>query len=283
MNDDGADISGSPRPRADAAGQRPTSTTAKPTRRVAATSNGAPAEPASGRAESPTRPSSATRNSDGGPATTELPAQQRPRPATRRPAAARNEIPPSPPRSSLLDAIPDVEPAVPAGPLVLPDIVPGDPSDAVHRPVVRTGPVRPRVRRVTRVVRHVDTWSVFKVALVFHIFLYIVFLTSGVLLWKVADNTGTLDNVERFFESFGWQTFELDGGQIFHNAWVAGLFVVIGLTGLALLVATLFNLITDLVGGIRVSVLEEEVVSTDDRRRAGAVNDILDRLRDRFS
>ncbi len=124
---------------------------------------------------------------------------------------------------------------------------------------------RPRVRKVTRVVRHVDSWSVFKVALVFNLFLYGVGLTSGVLLWQVAQNTGTVDNIERFFENFGWETFQLKGGEIFHNAWIAGLFVVVGLTGLAVLMATLFNLITDLVGGIRVSVLEEEVIAREDR------------------
>lgn len=130
--------------------------------------------------------------------------------------------------------------------------------------VTRRGP-RPRVRKVTRVVRHVDSWSVFKVALVFNLFLYGVGLTSGVLLWQVAQNTGTVDNIERFFENFGWETFQLKGGEIFHNAWIAGLFVVVGLTGLAVLMATLFNLITDLVGGIRVSVLEEEVIAREDR------------------
>ena len=119
---------------------------------------------------------------------------------------------------------------------------------------------RPRVRRVTRVVRHVDTWSVFKVALVFNAVLYVVCLTAGVLLWNVAYATGTIDNVEQFFEQFGWSSFEFKGGQIYHNAWVAGLFVAVGLTGFMVLLATLFNLITDLVGGIRVSVLEEEVV-----------------------
>lgn len=121
-----------------------------------------------------------------------------------------------------------------------------------------------RVRRVTRVVRHIDTWSVFKVGLVFSLFLYAVCLTSGVMLWQVAQNTGTVDNVERFFESFGWQTFQLKGGAIFHSAWTGGLFLVIGLTGLFVLGATLFNLITDLVGGVRVTVLEEEVVTLDD-------------------
>jgi hypothetical protein len=121
---------------------------------------------------------------------------------------------------------------------------------------------RPRVRRVTRVVRHVDPWSVFKIAIVANLVLYLIFLTAGVLLWNVAYATGTVDNVERFFESFGWSSFEFNGGEIFHNAWIGGLFLVIGLTGLAVLFATMFNLITDLVGGMRFTVLEEEVVET---------------------
>ena len=124
---------------------------------------------------------------------------------------------------------------------------------------------RSRVRRVTRVVRHIDTWSVFKIAVLFNIFLYAVCLTAGVMLWRVALNTGTIENIERFFESFGWQTFELKGGEIYHNAWIFGLFGVVGLTGLAVLAATMFNLITDLVGGVRVTVLEEEMVARDQR------------------
>ena len=31
-------------------------------------------------------------------------------------------------------------------------------------------------------------------------------LTAGVLLWNVAYATGTIDNLERFFESFGWES-----------------------------------------------------------------------------
>ena len=119
-----------------------------------------------------------------------------------------------------------------------------------------------RVRKVTRVVRHVDPWSVFKIALVAHFVLYIIVLTASVLLWNVAYATGTVDNIERFFESFGWNSFEFNGGELYHAGWIAGLFMVIGLTGLAVLVATLFNLITDLVGGMRFTVLEEEVVET---------------------
>ena len=138
------------------------------------------------------------------------------------------------------------------------------PEPVVVRQATRSTTVKrrkPRVRRVTRVVRHVDTWSVFKVALVFNVLLYLVCLTAGVLLWNVAHATGTIDNLEKFFEQFGWETFEFNGGEIYHSAWIAGLFAAVGLTGFAVLLAALFNLITDLVGGIRVSVLEEEVVA----------------------
>jgi hypothetical protein len=126
----------------------------------------------------------------------------------------------------------------------------------VHRAIGR----RNRVRKVTRVVRHVDPWTVFKVAAIFSLVVYGVLLTAGVLLWNVANTTGTVDNLERFFESFGWEQFEFNGGQIYHAAWIAGLFGALALTGFAVLGATLFNLITDLVGGVRFTVLEEEVV-----------------------
>ena len=119
---------------------------------------------------------------------------------------------------------------------------------------------RPRVRRVTRVLRHIDPWSTFKVALLFSAVGYVVALTSGVLLWRVADSTGTLDNVERWFTQFGWETFELKGGEVFHDAWIIGLFGVVAATGAAVLLVTLFNLVSDIVGGIRMTVLEEEVV-----------------------
>ena len=119
----------------------------------------------------------------------------------------------------------------------------------------------PRVRRVTRVVRDIDPWSVFKVTLVFHLALYVMVLISSILIWNVANATGTVDNVERFMESFGWDTFRFDGGQIFHNLWILGLFFVFLLTGLAVVMAAVFNLIADLVGGVRVSLLEEEVVA----------------------
>lgn len=179
-------------------------------------------------------------------------------------------------------AVPPPAPTLPAVPAAAPEPPAPTPAPAAAVAAARTAPTtgwgdhmpvpshsgsqlrapgrRPRVRRVTRVVRHIDPWSTFKLALVFSMVGYLVVLTSGVLLWRVADSTGTLDNVERWFTQFGWETFELKGGEIFHNAWVIGLFAAVGMTGAAVLMATLFNLVSDIVGGIRVTVLEEEVV-----------------------
>jgi hypothetical protein len=62
--------------------------------------------------------------------------------------------------------------------------------------------------------------------------------------------------------SFGWETFEFNGWQLLLNEMLLGLLLVALLTIVWVLGATMFNLITDLVGGIRVSVLEEEVLVT---------------------
>ena len=129
-----------------------------------------------------------------------------------------------------------------------------------RRVVLRRPTRRPRVRRVSRVVRHIDPWSAFKVGALFSLVGYLVLLTAGVLLWRVADSTGTLANVERWFTQFGWETFELRGDEIFDAAWRIGLFLAVGHTGVIVLLVTVFNLVSDIVGGVRVSVLEEEVV-----------------------
>ena len=118
----------------------------------------------------------------------------------------------------------------------------------------------PRVRRVTRVVRDIDPWSVFKIGLIFHFVIYLIALVALVLLWSVASATGTIDNIQQFMKSFGWESFQFNGGQLFVNVMSLGLLAVVLGTALWVLAATIFNLITDLVGGIRVTVLEEEVV-----------------------
>ena len=49
---------------------------------------------------------------------------------------------------------------------------------------------------VHRVVRHVEVWSVAKVAAAFAACGYVIGMISGYLLWRAADRVGTIDGIE---------------------------------------------------------------------------------------
>ena len=143
-----------------------------------------------------------------------------------------------------------------------PAVAPSPPAPGRARPPVRLRMARrPRVRKVNRVVRRIDAWSVFKISLVFWAVVFAILLVAGMLLWNLASTTGTITNVEGFIKDlFGLKTFKFDGGQLLRSAWVIGGVLVIGGTALSVTLTVLFNLISDLLGGIRVTVLEEEVM-----------------------
>jgi len=102
---------------------------------------------------------------------------------------------------------------------------------------------------------------VLKISFVFFIVLYLILLVAGVLAWAAAVSTGTIDNVEGFITKlFALDEFSFDGAQIFRASWIGGLILVAAGTFASVMLAVLFNLISDLVGGMRFTVLELEVV-----------------------
>jgi hypothetical protein len=114
-------------------------------------------------------------------------------------------------------------------------------------------------RRVRRVVRRIDTWSVLKVSALFFASLVLVLLIAGILLWAAGSMFGAVESVEKFMRAIGFEDFRFVGTQLLRGFTAAGLvFVLLG-TGLSVLVAVIYNLISDLVGGIELSVLEEDL------------------------
>lgn len=108
-------------------------------------------------------------------------------------------------------------------------------------------------------VRRIDAWSVCKLAVLFFITLYLVMLVAGVLLWGVVSSSGLLDNVENFItKAFALDSFEFSGGTIFRASWVLGLVLVVAGTMTVVAGTVFFNLLSDLTGGVRITVLEEE-------------------------
>ena len=114
-------------------------------------------------------------------------------------------------------------------------------------------------RQVTRVIRRVEPWSVFRVALVFSIALWLITVIAAVIIWQVARATGAIGHLESFLgELLADKSFQLDGAQLLRAAGISGLVLVVAGTGFAVLLGLLFNVISELTGGLRVSVIELE-------------------------
>lgn len=116
-----------------------------------------------------------------------------------------------------------------------------------------------RARRVHRIVRRVDPWSVLKMCLVFYFCVWLMVVVSGVLIWGVAVGSGTVDSLENFIEGLmAFEEFHFNADQIFRLFAMGGLILVFLGTAISAILAVLFNLISDLIGGIRITVVEEE-------------------------
>ena len=100
------------------------------------------------------------------------------------------------------------------------------------------------------VVRRVDPWSVLKVSILFYLSVCIVLLVAGVLLWAAASSAGVVDNIESFMDAIGFTGFRFLPGQILRGAALGGLVLVVAGTFANVLLAMLYNLIGDVVGGV---------------------------------
>ena len=136
----------------------------------------------------------------------------------------------------------------------------------------RTPPPRRKrkARKVHRVVRHVEVWSVAKLAAIFAACAYLVGMISGYLLWQAADRVGTIEGIEGFIESSAaYESFDILGGVVFRVAAVTGFVLALVSFAIAVLGALLFNLISDLTGGVRMTVIDEDLIVAPARRPGG--------------
>lgn len=119
--------------------------------------------------------------------------------------------------------------------------------------------VKLQARKVRRIIRHIEPWSVLKISFVFYLCLWVIMVLAGVMLWSVAVSSGTVELVESFVaDLFALDEFIFDASVIFRAYALGALVLVIAGTAFNVLLCVLFNLISDLMGGIRLTVIEEE-------------------------
>jgi hypothetical protein len=112
------------------------------------------------------------------------------------------------------------------------------------------------VRRVRRIIRRIDPWTVLKVSLVFNAIAALVFVLGTWVTWSMALRRGIPDRVVDIFESLTL-TLTVDGELYFRIVVLLAVIGAILMTAFMTLGAVLYNLIADLVGGVEIAVLEE--------------------------
>ncbi|MFN8049881.1 MAG: DUF3566 domain-containing protein [Acidimicrobiales bacterium] len=113
-------------------------------------------------------------------------------------------------------------------------------------------------RRVRRIIRHIDPWSVLKLSLVFFLCVWVMFMVAVVIIWSIAQSSGTVDKIEGFISDLGVAGWKLNGTFIFRQYGLFGLVMVFACTTATVVSTIVFNLISDLIGGVWISVIEEE-------------------------
>ena len=109
-------------------------------------------------------------------------------------------------------------------------------------------------------MRKVDSWTVLRVAFLFSLSLFAVVMVAGLLMWSAADRLGVFDDITKFMASIGFDHFTFRGDLILRASALGGLVVVIVGTAGSVVAAVVYNLISDIVGGIEFVMLEEDVV-----------------------
>jgi hypothetical protein len=113
-------------------------------------------------------------------------------------------------------------------------------------------------RRVRRVVSKIDSLSVLKFSVLLYLSFYLVVVVAAVVLWTAATVIGAVDNIERFIAGlFALESFRFDALAIFRGLTVGGLIIVMIGSGANVLISVLYNLISDVVGGVSVEVDED--------------------------
>jgi hypothetical protein len=106
-------------------------------------------------------------------------------------------------------------------------------------------------------VRKVSPWSVFKVSLIFYACLMLVVLGALLILYALLSGIGAISSLEQLADNLGFGPgFRVNGGWLFARGLGIGIAMVVIWSLINVFVAFLYNLISDLVGGIEITLAE---------------------------
>jgi hypothetical protein len=144
-----------------------------------------------------------------------------------------------------------------------PTSVPGGGSTQPRQMTVGTAPVKGKKgRRARLTVKRIDPWSTLKFSFIYGLAGMIVLLVAVVVLYGVVDAMGVIDSLRSFLADVssdptgGGLAVWLNFSRVILVAAILGLINVVLFTAFATLTAFIYNVCTDIVGGVEVTLAE---------------------------
>ncbi len=123
--------------------------------------------------------------------------------------------------------------------------------------------------RVRQRIRKFELWPVFKLAVAFHAICGAISLGVLTLIWQIGENAGFTDRVVNFLVDIGFaESVRISGASLFRGAFTVAVGLVLHNTVVTVLLAALYNLLSGLLGGVIMSVVEDDQIRTVGRRAA---------------
>ena len=136
------------------------------------------------------------------------------------------------------------------------------PATTATRPVSVGATGRKPARRARLTIKRIDPWSTLKFSFVYSLAGLVVLLVAVIALYAIVDAMGVIDSIRSFLNDVegnnggsniaDWLGF----GRVMTIALVIGCVNVILFTAFATLTAFVYNVCTDLVGGIEVTLAD---------------------------
>ena len=132
--------------------------------------------------------------------------------------------------------------------------------------MTRTPRMRSAPRRTRVVVRKIGPLSVLKFSLLFYLCVMLIVLFAMVIVYGVLSAAGAIDSLETVLgyvfgegttSTGGAEPIEVDGGTVFMWGLFGGIVFVVVWSAITVFVAMLYNLISDIIGGVEVTLAEK--------------------------
>ncbi len=132
-----------------------------------------------------------------------------------------------------------------------------------RRPAAQTEVSRPGgPRRARLVVKHIDPWTVMKISFIVSLVMLIVLVVAAAIIYAVLGKMGVWSQINDLANEVSPTTSSpllrnpLTAGRVIGITALVGAVNVVLLTALGTLAAAIYNLVSDLVGGIEVTLTD---------------------------